>query len=130
MKSFWIALSFIFLSSLGWATPATNLNIGYSLDTHTLFLDADHPTDRQDRYYIHEVVVTRNGQDQQHFYFSHQARADKFIANLDYVANPGDHLDIKLVASEGGVTEGSIDVAAPSSMRERNEQTPPVPDRR
>jgi hypothetical protein len=121
MKTLLIFACLIFLNpSLVRATPPTGLEIGYSVDSHTLFINADHPTDR-DRHYIHEVIVTRNSQDKQYFYFSHQARADKFIVELDYTALPGDHLDVELYCSQGGSEKASIDVSSPNQVKELHE---------
>jgi hypothetical protein len=107
---FIIFFCFVFYSyySSAWGAPATNLQLSH--DLQKINIEADHPSDRLDRNFIQKVVVIRNSKDKQYFYFSHQTRADKFVTALDYVTNPGDHLDIELYSSEGGITKGSMDL--------------------
>ena len=103
-------LFYVFCSSVSsvWGAPAINLQLSY--DSKKIYIDADHPSDRLDRDFIQKVVVTRNSNDKKYFYFSHQKSASKFIAILDYPANTGDHLGIELYSSEGGITQGGIDI--------------------
>jgi hypothetical protein len=110
MKLTFLLLCFFYLLNISnaWTAPATNLQLNY--DSKKIDIDADHPSDRLDRNFIQKVVVTRNSKDKQIFYFTHQTSASKFITTLDYAASPGDHLDIELYSSEGGLTQSSIDV--------------------
>jgi|GEM_PF-6348318 len=121
----------IFLScvaSLAWCGPAFNVQLGYDVNKHILHIDADHPTDRLDRYFIQKVVVIKNSGETQDFYFSRQTRPDKFLVDLNYTASVGDHLDVKLYSSEGGIGQGSFDIPMPSLENNAKQKT--VSDRK
>ncbi|MBI3601583.1 MAG: hypothetical protein HY209_01630 [Candidatus Omnitrophica bacterium] len=124
----WWVMVFGVYSSLVGAAPASNIQLSYDTDKQTLHVEADHPTDRLDRYFIRRVVVTKNPQESQEFYFSRQTSPAKFIADLDYPANPGDHLEVQLFASEGGTTQGSLDVIKAEQAKDGDEKKT-VPDR-
>ncbi len=113
----------VLISSFAWATPATHVQLKYDLDTHMLHIDADHPTDRLDRYFVQRVVITKNSQETQDFNFPRQTRPDKFIADLDYKASPGDHLDAELFSSDGGVGKGNLDIPMSAPQGGANEKT-------
>ena len=113
---------FVYLSVLSaWATPATNLQLAYDLSKQAISIDSDHPSDRLDRHYIQRIVVIKNSQEKQYFYFPRQTSANKFITQLDYKAIPGDHLDITLYCSQGGVTQGSIDIVKSEEEKANHE---------
>jgi hypothetical protein len=122
MKALIIFLVVLFASCPVWATPVTHLQLGYNIDTHTLYIEGDHPTDR-DRHFIQRVLVTKNSKEKKDFYFSHQSRADKFIAEINYTAIEGDHLDVEVYCSQGGVAQEGIDIKAPTLKKEINEKT-------
>ena len=108
-KLIFLFFSIIFLNVPGaWAAPATHLHLSY--DSKKIYIDADHPSDRLDRDFIQKVAVTKNAKDKLSLYFTHQISASKFVVALDYIANPGDHLDVELYSSEGGMAQGSIEV--------------------
>jgi hypothetical protein len=115
-----LVLIFLFFNihSVG-ATPPTNLQLAYNLDTRKLHIEADHPTDRPDRYFVQKVTVIKNSKEKQYFYFPRQTSVSKFIADLAYEAVPGDYLDIEVRCSQGGAAQGSIDVSGPVVIKDK-----------
>ena len=55
-----------------WANPPQNIQVGYDLSTQTIHIEADHPTDRMERYFVRRVVVIKNNDQTQDFYFPRQ----------------------------------------------------------
>lgn len=127
---------FIFLSvvfnvwNVGWAAPATNVELTYNLETQTLHIDANHPTDRMDRYYIQRVVVSANSASEQTFSFPRQTSPAKFSADLSYSANGGDHIDVKIYSSEGGLAIASLDITRPPEQKKDSNESKTVPNRK
>ena len=101
------------------ASPANNLQLAYDIDKQAIHIDANHPSDRLDRYYVSQVIITKNSKEKQYFYFSRQRSANKFVEDVDCQAQAGDHLDIELHSSEGGIAQGSIDVPKPEGKGTR-----------
>ena len=114
MKRIILFILGVFVSTNGWAVPATNVRLNYNLDTQILHVEADHPTDRLDRYYIRSVVVTTNSKESKNFYFPRQISPSKFMADLNFIAKGGDHLDIQIFSSEGGMATASLDISKPA----------------
>ncbi len=113
----------IFIHTNSWASPATNVQVDYNPDTQILHIEADHPTDRMDRYYVRLVTIIANNQkESQNFTFPRQYSPSKFIGNIPYAANPGDHLDIQIFSSEGGLAIASLDVPNPSQEKGINNE--------
>ena len=110
----------IVITSLLWAAPATNLQLTYNKETQILHIDANHPSDCLEKYFIQRVEIIKNSGKTENFPFHRQTRPDKFIVEFIYNLEPGDHLDIKLFSSEGGVVQGSVDI--PKSKEKSNEE--------
>lgn len=123
MKKLFLCSIFLsFTSSFVWAEPATNMQLIYNVDTQTLHIEANHPTDRLDRYFIRKVVVTKNSKETQDFQFFRQSRADKFIENLTYKAGPDDRLDVELFSSNGGTVKESLVILRTESNKKSDEK--------
>ncbi len=127
---FWWTIVLSVYSFFVWAAPATNMQLTYDIDKQVLHVEADHPTDRPERYFIQRAVVTKDSQESQEFYFPRQTSPAKFIADLEYPANPGNHLDVKLFSSEGGTAQGSLDVMRTEQKKEKDsDEKKTVPNR-
>lgn len=119
MQKFIIFLIGLILSSYSsWATPPTHIQLSYDLDAQKLHIEVNHPSDRLDKHYIHKVVVVKNSQAAQEFYFTRQGEPAKFIANLDYKADAGDHLDVQFFCIQGGTAQSSLDIQKPEEKKD------------
>ena len=125
--SFIIFFYLIVINSLLWAAPATNLQITYDKEKQTLHIDANHPSDRLEKYFIQRVELIKNSGETEIFPFHRQTRPDKFIVDLNYSLEDLDHLDVKLFSSEGGLVQGSVDI--PKS-KEKSDEKKTVPNRK
>jgi hypothetical protein len=96
--------------SLVLAVPATNIRLSYDMDTSLIHVEADHPTDRMERYFIRRVVVIKNKKDAKDFYFTRQTKPDGISIDLNYQVEPGDHIEVQLYSTEGGIAQESFDV--------------------
>ena len=131
MRTLVLFISGILISSNLWASPATNIQLDYNADTHMLHIEADHPTDRMDRYYVRLVTIVANNQkESQSFTFPRQYSPSKFIGDMNYAAKPGDHLDIQIYSSEGGLATTSIDVPKPAGEKGNTNEQETVPVRK
>ena len=92
------------------ATPARNVVLTYNDNLKKLSVKADHQTDRMDRYFVKRVVVQSNMQEEKSFFYNRQSSPTDFNADLDYTASPGEHLDVSLYSSEGGMVTASLDI--------------------
>lgn len=112
-----VIILFISNISLVLAAPATNLKLTYSLDTHMLQVEADHPTDKPDKNFLRRVSIVNNQQEPQDFYFSRQKSPSKFKEDINFQAEVGDHLEVQVYSSEGGVVSGSLDITKPEEEK-------------
>ena len=105
-----IVLFLVFTSTVVLAAPPRNVVLAYNAETKKLSIKADHQTDRPDRYFIRMLTVKSNLQDEKDMYYNRQSSPTDFSEELDYTASPGEHLDVSLYASEGGMAGAFIDI--------------------
>ncbi|MBF0490198.1 MAG: hypothetical protein HQL15_06195 [Candidatus Omnitrophica bacterium] len=110
MKIVLCLMIFVLNSAFVLAAPATNIYLSYDVSTQLLHVEANHPSDRLERYYIQRVVVTCKDGNSQEFTFSRQSRPDKFVADLEFLAQPGDRCDVVLFASDGGRSQAVLEI--------------------
>ena len=125
MKKFYIFLIGLILSmysSFSGATPPTHIQLSYDIEAQKLYIEANHPSDKLDKHYIHKVVVVKNSQEAQEFYFTRQGEPAKFVTNLDYKADAGDHLDVQLFCIQGGKAQSSLDISKPEEKKDNDQK--------
>lgn len=110
MMKWTAALLFLCVSSVVWGAPATQIQVSYDSQAEMLHVQADHPTDRLDRYYIRRVLVRNAVGQEQSFDFTRQNAPGRFIADLQYKAEAGEHLDLELYSSEGGKASVGLNI--------------------
>ncbi len=120
MKKTSLALAIFFLLSQGfaYAAPVTNLQISYDAKEKKLHLEGSHPSERLDRHYIRQAMVSVNGRAVQYFVFPRQHFAGKFSEDLALELQPEDELDVKLICSQGGLTKAHFQVPLPEAESE------------
>jgi hypothetical protein len=116
MNKFIILIVLILFPSICLAAAAINVQLTYNVETKRVHLEASHPTDHPEKNFIRRVVFTINSQVSQAFSYARQKSPVKFVEYYELKVEPGDHIDVQMYSSEGGLAEASLDI--PKSIEE------------
>ncbi|GEM_PF-1257282 len=109
MKKFFTTLifSFIYLAAAH-AAPPSNLTLDYDLDSGTLTAQGSHPTQDRFEHYIRRMMVTKNQEEPQTFYFTRQNSAGEFKQTVSLKIKAGDKIHVQVYCSLGGSSEADL----------------------
>lgn len=107
------------------AAPPTDVTVNYDAKNSALSVRAQHPTDRPERYYVRTMEIYKNGVKDKTITFPRQTYAWGIEETVEYPAQPGDHLNVVLFASEGG--SGSAETVVTEIEKSAAPAESPVP---
>lgn len=107
-----IIFSLILISALiipsAWATSPSAVKLTYDDKAKTLFIEVGHITHNQIRHRIREIIVDKNGQELNHFFYPKQETAEGMSQKMHLDAVSGDKITVKAICSEAGYKEEAL----------------------
>ena len=107
---------FCFLTSPAWATPPTEIKLLYDSSKQLLHVEAQHPSSRLERHFLHKLVITQNSTEVQTLYFTRQTQPWGMSTDIALPAKGGDQVNVHIWCIQGG--EGSADIVIPAAQKE------------
>ena len=109
IKSFVFILCFM-LTGMLHATPPSSLTITYDYQTRMLHVSVSHQSDKLEKNFIRRIVVYRNGEEDESFYFPRQKVVSGLEEDIPYEAEPGDKIEAEVFCNQGGTAKAETEV--------------------
>ena len=93
-----------------WATPPSAMELSYDQSQQKLIVAISHPSQDLFKYYIRKLVVTKNDDKPQEYYYRRQPTANKFKLEIDLKAKANDAITVEAYASDGGTKKVAMTV--------------------
>ena len=123
IKIFFILLSGLMLKTAAvWATPPSAMELSYDQSRQKLSVAISHPSQDLFKYYIRKLVVTKNDEKPQEYYYRRQPTANKFKLEIDLKARAKDTITVEAYASDGGTKKVAMTV--PDQVKQQKTEAP------
>ena len=93
-----------------WATPPSAMELSYDQSQQKLIVAISHPSQDLFKYYIRKLVVTKNNEKPQEYFYRRQPTANKFNLEIDLKAKANDKISVEAYASDGGTKKVAMTV--------------------
>lgn len=105
-----------------YASPPSDITLDYDAANESLHVTAQHPTDRQNRYFLRRIVIYKNGAEETAANFGFQRLAWGIDEQLPLKAQPGDRIKAEIFCSQGG--SGEAEMTVPETPADNGQAQP------
>jgi len=99
-----VTIFFIWVNQ-GLAQPPAQIDFEYDSQTKMLKVKIAHISINVRRHYIRRLIVTKNSENPQDFYYTNQPQAEGMTVDVPLVAKTGDTIKVKAICSQAGYKE-------------------------